>query len=131
MDLREYFGELRKTETRLIDKFPNRVVFVTSVKNSSKNSTAGATYSTTPYNAARGLTDETHRESTTDEIEAFMAHQENNRVETQRSEAKKRKEIVVVMDRQQVHEEFPEGSRDLVESAMAASSSKRKSAEGV
>jgi len=123
MDLREYFGELRVTEKDLEKKHPNRVVYVTSVKNSMKNSTPGATFSTTPYNAARGITDETHRLATDDEIQAFIDHQERNRVTNQRSEASKKKEIVVVMDRSQVREQFPEGSRDLVETAMAQASS--------
>lgn len=124
MDLREYFTGLRTTEAELAKKYPNRVVYVTSVKNSMKNTTAGATFSTTPYNAARGMQDETHREATAEEIQAFLDHQERNRVMNQRSEAGKKKEIVVVMDRQQVNEQFPAGSRDLVETAMAQASSR-------
>lgn len=119
MDLREYFGDLRKTEKDLASQHPNRVVFITSIKNSTKNTTPGATFSTTPYNAARGITDETHRLATDEEIQAFLDHQERNRVTNQRSEASKKKEIVVVMDRSQVREQFPEGSRDLVETAMS------------
>lgn len=124
MDLREYFSEVRRIEKELEKSHPSRVVFVTSIKNSMKNSTPGATFSAVPYNAARGIADETHRLSTPEEIQAFLDHQENNRVMNQRSEASKKKEIVVVMDRQQVREQFPQSSSDLMEAALAQSSSR-------
>jgi len=124
MDLREYFGDVRKIEKELEAKYPNRVVYITSIKNSMKNSTAGATFSAIPYNAARGIADETHREATAEEIQSFLDHQEKNRVTNQRSEAGKKKEIVVVMDRQQVREQFPQGSSDLMEAALAQGSSR-------
>ncbi len=124
MDLREYFGEVRKVEKELEGKYPNRTVYITSVKNSMKNSTPGATFSATPYNAARGIADETHREATAEEIQAFLDHQERNRVMNQRSEAGKKKEIVVVMDRQQVREQFPQGPSDLVDAALAHAGSR-------
>ena len=123
MDLVEYFRNVRSEEKLLDQKHPNRVVYITSVKNSAKNSLAGMTVSATPYNAARAITDETHREASDTEIKLFLEHQERNRLDTQRSETRKKKEIVVVMDRGQAAG-FPEGSRELVESAMASRSSR-------
>ncbi len=125
MDLTEYFGNVRRTERELIVAHPDRIVYVTSLKNSMRNSTAGTTVAATPYNAARCMVDETHREATEDEVRGFFEHQERNRIESQRSETRKKKEIVVVMDRGQAAEEFPEQSRELVESAMASRRTKK------
>ncbi len=125
MDLTEYFGNVRRVEKELAEKYPDRIVHVTSLKNSMRNSTAGTTLGATPYNAARCIVDETHREATEDEIRGFFEHQERNRLEATRSENRKKKEIVVVMDRGQAAEEFPEQSRELVESAMASRKQKR------
>lgn len=128
MDLREYFQNIRRNEKVLETEHPDHVVYITSLKNSSKNSVPGTTMSATPYNAARGIVDETHRVATDEEIKAFFAHQEANRVDNQKSEARKKKEIVVVMDRDRVSD-FPEGSKNLVESAMAASKGSRTSVD--
>ncbi len=129
MDLTEYFGNVRRVERELVAAHPDRIVHVTSLKNSMRNSTAGTTIGATPYNAARCIVDETHREATEEEVRGFFEHQERNRIEAQRSETRKKKEIVVVMDRGQAAEEFPEQSRDLVESAMASRRTTKKSVD--
>lgn len=127
MDLTEYFGNVRRLEKELEAKHPDRVVHVTSVKNSMRNSTAGATVAATPYNAARCIVDETHREATEDEVRGFLDLQERNRIEVNRSETRKKKEIVVVMDRGQAAEQFPDQARELIDSVASSSSSSKKS----
>lgn len=123
MDTREYYGEIRTIEKRL-EKKHGMSLYITSVKNREKGGTAGTTFVATPYNAARGIVDETHREATDEEIKAYFEHQEQNRIQSMRSEARKKKEVVVVMDRG--GSELPEKSNELVEEAIAAANSGRR-----
>lgn len=124
MDLREYYGEIRQIEKNL-EKKHGSFLHITSVKNREKNSTPGRTNIATPYNAARGIVDETHREATEEEVKAFYQHQEHCRLDNMRSEARKKKEVVVVMDRG--GNNLPEESNQLVEDAIAAANSGRRS----
>jgi hypothetical protein len=119
MDLKEYYSEIRGVETGL-EKKHGMTLFITSIKNRDRGSTPGSTFIAKPYNAARAIVDETHREATEQEIKEFLEHQERNRIQSARSEALKRKEVVVVMDRG--GNDLPSQSNDLVEAAMQASS---------
>lgn len=98
MDIKEYYRDLHKTAAELERKNPERIVHVTSVYNREKNATAGCTLSATPENAARVITDGTHREATKEEVAAFLTLQENNRIKAVKSEQAKNKQFVVVLD---------------------------------
>lgn len=123
MDLQEYYKNIRKEEARLKEEFGTRTIYVMSVKNSSKNTLPGKVHAASHYNAARVLVDETHRLATEDEVRGYLDHQEDCRQEALRSEARKKKEVVVVMDRGGHSSSFPEGSEGLVEDALAAAGS--------
>lgn len=98
MDLREYYKDLHRTEAELERRFPDGEVFVTSQYHREKNSKAGRTISSTCYNAARVITDGTHREATDAERESFLALQEKNRIAAIRQEQMKKQQYVVVVD---------------------------------
>lgn len=96
MDLKQYFSDLRATEAELLKNHPNRVVYVTSVFYRERNSTPGDTASATPSNAARVITDGTHREATEAEVKNFLAHQQQELEKNVRAEQQKKQQYVVV-----------------------------------
>lgn len=98
MNLQEYFQDKRKLMVVLDKDHPDGVVHVTSVFHRERNSTPGATASATVSNAARVITDGTHREATPAEVREFLAHQERQRVMVARSEQLKKKQYIVVVD---------------------------------
>lgn len=106
MDAKEYFQDLRQTEAGLTKKYKGNLVHVTSVKNREKNSTSGSTMSADAYNAARVITDGTHRIATSEEIKSFIDLQERNRVSAIKSEQRKRQQLVVLTDDRQPAEQL-------------------------
>lgn len=96
MDLRQYFTDKKAKQAELEKKFSDGVVHVTSVFYRERNSTAGATSSATVENAARVITDGTHREATEDEIAAFYARQKSDLEKHIRAEQVKKQQYVVV-----------------------------------
>ncbi len=101
MDLRAYFNDLRGTEAELEQVAKDGVVYVTSVFHREKNSTPGSTLSATPRNAARVITDGTHRQATSDEVKAFFAHQRKQLEHTTKMEQLKKQQYIVVVDQHQ------------------------------
>ena len=101
MDLREYFGDLHKAESLLERAHPDGIVYVTSLFHRERNSTPGSTMSASCRNAARVITDGTHREATQEEIEAFMAHQQSELRKNTRSEQMNKKQYIVVVDQKE------------------------------
>lgn len=98
MDLKEYYNDLRKHEARLEVKHPDGIVYVTSVFHRERNSTAGSTLSATCRNAARVLTDGTHREATDDEISSFLQRQQDELRRNAAAEQKNKRQYIVVVD---------------------------------
>lgn len=98
MDLKEYYSDLRKVEGQLEKEFPNDIVYVTSVRHREKNSIAGQTLSATHANAARVITDGTHRLATPEEVRSFLELQINNRTKSVKAEQAKKQQYIVVMD---------------------------------
>jgi hypothetical protein len=98
MDLKQYYLEMRAKAVELAAKHPDGIVHVTSVFYRERNSTPGSTASATCYNAARVLTDGTHREATEGEIEAFYQHQQDELEKHTRAEQQKKKQFLVVTD---------------------------------
>ena len=96
MDLRQYFSDKREEMANLKQKFPEGVVHITSKFYRERNSTAGATYTATIENAARGITDGTHRLSEDNEIQEFNDHQERELRKHARSEQAKRQQYMVI-----------------------------------
>jgi hypothetical protein len=107
MDLRSYFSDLHREQARLEKEFPDQEVYVTSVFHRERNSTAGRTLSASYRNAARVITDGTHRIATDDEVKAFHRLQERNRVNTVKSEQKKKQQYIVVVDNEKPAEVVP------------------------
>lgn len=106
MNMRDYYSDKLLEERRLRDKHPNGVVFVTSVFNRDRSSVAGQTLSATCSNAARVITDGTHRESTKDEIKAFITHQQQQKVSLALAEQKNKQQYVMVVDRKATPQEL-------------------------
>lgn len=97
MDLRTYFQDLRRIAAELERKFGDSgVVYVTSKFYRERNSTEGSTASATCWNAARVITDGTHRESSDEEIQKFLQHQQDELEKNIRSEQAKKQQYVVV-----------------------------------
>lgn|SRR5690242_17564318 len=96
MDLKRYFDDLRAKAAELEDKYPDGVVYVTSLFYRERNSTPGATATANYKNAARVITDGTHREATEEEIEAFQLQQHRELEKNIRSEQLKKQQYVVV-----------------------------------
>jgi hypothetical protein len=100
MDLKEYFGAIRTEAARLEKSDHDRKGFihVTSIFHRERNSTAGRTYSATYLNAARVITDNTHREATRAEVDGFFAHQDQELRKNMAMEQKNKKQYIVVVD---------------------------------
>ena len=97
MDLRSYFTDLNAKQAELVDKFGSNPVYVTSIFNRDRGSVEGTTLTASPRNAARVITDGTHREATKEEIAKFLAHQQTNLTEIMKSEQRKKQQFVVMM----------------------------------
>jgi hypothetical protein len=70
-DLEQYFSAIADEKRKLDSVHYSGFVFMTSVRNLQKNSTAGCVCECTTKQAAKHLVDSTARESTAEEIEAF------------------------------------------------------------
>jgi hypothetical protein len=101
MDLRVYFDDMNAKEADLKQKYPNGVVHVTSLFHRERNSTPGSVLSATRRNAARVITDGTHRESTADEIRGFNQHQQEELERSTVAEQLKKKQYIVVVDQKE------------------------------
>jgi len=99
VNLQEYYGDLRAKRAELERKYPSGEVFVTSLFHRERNSTAGAVCSATLYNAARVITDGTHREATKEEIDLFLQHQQDQLRRNTAAEQATRKQFIVVLDK--------------------------------
>lgn len=104
MDLKAYFADLRATQAKLDQKAEDGVVYVTSVFHRERNSTPGQTLSASTENAARVITDGTHREATVEEVAAFHQRQREELERTTKSEQLKKKQYIVVVDQHQPSE---------------------------
>ncbi len=101
MNLQDYFSDLRKTEADLERRHPDGVVHTTSLFHRERNSTPGSTLSASCRNAARVITDGTHREATPTEIEDFEARQQDELRRNTASEQKNKKQYIVVVDQKE------------------------------
>lgn len=106
MDLKEYFKDARAEEARLEDAHPDGVVHVTSLFHRERNSTPGSTLSATPHNAARVITDGTHREATQEEVDGFRRHQQEQLHKNAAAEQANKKQYIVVVNQHEA--ESPE-----------------------
>jgi hypothetical protein len=98
MNLKDYFDDLHKAETALERDHPEGIVFVTSLFHRERNSTPGCTMSASCRNAARVITDGTHREATQEEIKAFFARQDSELRKNVQNEQRNKRQYIVVVD---------------------------------
>jgi hypothetical protein len=98
MDMKSYYNDWREHCARLKVSHPNNVVYVTSLYHRERNSVAGQTLSASVANAARVITDGTHREATKEEVEAFIQHQNDELLKTTQSEQARKQHYFVVVD---------------------------------
>lgn len=96
MDLRQYFADKKEKEAELKQRFPDGVVHVFSLFYRERNSTPGAVYSATISNAARVITDGTHRVAEESEVAEFHNRQERELRKNARNEQAKRQQYMVV-----------------------------------
>ena len=101
MNLRTYFDDLHSKEAELVRNHPDGVVYVTSLFHREKNSTPGATLSAACRNAARVITDGTHRLATDEEVEKFHQRQEAELRKNTASEQRNKKQYIVVVDQKE------------------------------
>lgn len=99
-NIQEFWQEVRRIEADLRQKHGGEV-FVTSILNRDKNTSAGHTCSASPYLAAMGIVSQTHQLSTPEQIAAFKELQEKNLRTTQMEEQRKHKQYVVVVNQDQ------------------------------
>jgi hypothetical protein len=110
MNLAEYYSD-KKKEIAGLEKLANSeaspavtadgVVYVTSLFHRERNSTAGCTLTASISNAARVITDGTHRVATEAEIKAFLNHQQKEFVKNSASEQKNKRQYIVVVDQKE------------------------------
>lgn len=98
MNLKEYYSDMGREKAKLEQKHPDGVVYVTSLYSRDRNSTPGCTLSASCYNAARVITDGTHRESTREEVDGFLNHQQSQRVMVAKAEQLKKQQYMIVVD---------------------------------
>lgn len=96
-NIQEYWKEVRKTEADLATKFGGEV-HVTSVFNRDKGTNAGSTCSASPYLAAMGIVNQTHRISTSEEVEGFKELQRDNLRRSTADEQRRKQQFIVVVD---------------------------------
>ncbi len=96
MDLKQYFTDLNEKEAELKSKHADNIVHVTSLFYRERNSTPGTTASANCRNAARVITDGTHREATEDEVAAFYDRQDEELKRNIKSEQTKKQQYVIV-----------------------------------
>jgi hypothetical protein len=101
VDLKSYFNDKRAVEAELERSYPGGVVYVTSLFHRERNSTPGCTLSASWSNAARVLTDGTHRLATPEEVDAFLKRQQENLRRNTASEQMNKKQYIVVVDQHQ------------------------------
>jgi len=101
MNLQEYYGDMRKEIAALEKEHPDGACYVTSLFHRERNSTPGTTLSASLRNAARVITDGTHRRATQEEIDAFVAHQRQEFVRNSASEQKNKRQYIVVVDQKE------------------------------
>ena len=100
MNLQEYYQDLRKVLAKLENEHAddNGVVYVTSLFHRERNSTPGCTLSASCRNAARVITDGTHRLAEPSEIKAFLDHQQDQLKRNTQAEQANRKQFIVVVN---------------------------------
>ncbi len=96
MDLKQYYEDFNKTVAVLNHEHPDHVVHVTSLFYRERNSTPGATISVTTRNAARVITDGTHRLASEEEIDRFYDHQKSELEKHLLAEQKKKQQFMVL-----------------------------------
>ena len=119
MDLKSYYTEMREKERKLTTDFPDGVIYITSLFYRERNSTPGCTTSATCINAARCLTDGTHRLATKEEIEAFIAHQQEELAKNTQAEQAIRKQYIVVVPSESQQATFAPTVRSTQKKAVA------------
>lgn len=129
MDLKEYFADKRTVEAQLEREFPNDIVYVTSVRHREKNSVAGQTLSATHANAARVITDGTHRLATAEEVRGFLELQNSNRLKSVKAEQAKKQQYIVVMDGENLSDAGLMGDHKQLRGAQAGQAVASKVAE--
>ena len=129
MDLKEYYTERRTLEADLEKEFPEDIVYVTSVRHRERNSLAGKTLSASYANAARVITDGTHRLSTASEVRGFLDLQNQNRMRAVKAEQAKKQQYIVVMDDKNPTDAGLEGANHRQLSAEAGKAAAAKVAE--
>jgi hypothetical protein len=72
MDIREHARAIREQREQLDLQFPSGCLFVTTVANRMKNTTAGAISEVSTANAATGLVEGTLRIATDSEVESYQ-----------------------------------------------------------
>lgn len=80
MDTQTYYAKIRETREELAKQNPQGFCLVISVANLEKNSTAGTPCEVSLYDAARLMTDGTHRVANEKEADAYRNRQEAERV---------------------------------------------------
>lgn len=105
MDLKQYFTDMHATEAMLERKHPDGIVYVTSLFYRERNSTPGAMASATCRNAARVITDGTHRESSPEEVDMFFSRQKQELERNMRAEQLKKKQYFVVVNQNEQSDE--------------------------
>jgi len=110
VNLTEYYND-KKKEVAGLEKLvvseaspavtPDGVVYVTSLFHRERNSTPGCTLTASISNAARVITDGTHRVATEGEIRNFLNHQQREFVKNSASEQKNKRQYIVVVDQKE------------------------------
>jgi len=104
MDLKSYFDDLHKIEADLVREAKDNAVYVTSLFHRERNSTPGCTLSASCRNAARVITDGTHRLATPDEIDSFLKHQQDELRRNSSAEQRNKRQYIVVVDKNEATE---------------------------
>lgn len=89
MDIPAFRAAIRAKRSELAADYPDGCLYVTSLNNRLYNTTAGKVCEVTVDNAARLLTQETHRIATESEIAAFKAAAESRRLANEAAEVAK------------------------------------------
>ena len=123
MDLKTYYDDMRKTMADLERRHPDGIVYVTSMFHRERNSTPGSTLSASCRNAARVITDGTHKEATQEEIDNFLDHQQDENRKNTIAEQKNKRQYIVVVDNKEAAEPALIGSTTAGQAALSGKKS--------
>lgn len=97
MNTVEYYKKVNKVAGQLREKHESDTIYITSIEDASVARTGGVVTTASPDVAAKMLADNTHRESTAEEIEQYEIAQDQTARQIREKDLRRRQQVVVTV----------------------------------